>query len=153
MPKATGRIHQAAETLLHSSSTCLLYQSELDCARGGRKKITVAFECCAAWPKVRSTKRFVRRWATPVNGDEEAFPQTATEGHFSNARTGAPPVIFRHKVSRQTRGRSRPPAWTCACTSPASARLFSAVIDCTGVAVCNRIAVVRIREGIIEVRR
>src|SRR5277367_3410376 len=39
MPKATARIQRAAETLLHLSSTCLLDQSELDCARGGIKKV------------------------------------------------------------------------------------------------------------------
>jgi hypothetical protein len=48
MPEATGRIHRAAETLVHLSSTRLLYQSEWDCARGSDKKVMGRDFWCSA---------------------------------------------------------------------------------------------------------
>jgi hypothetical protein len=52
MPKTTATIQREAQTQLHLSSTRLLYQSELECARGGIKKVMGA--ACGGVKFIRS---------------------------------------------------------------------------------------------------
>jgi hypothetical protein len=76
MPEATGRMHRSAETLVHLSSTGLLYQSELDCARGGIKKVMRSHldRCKAPTPRATVEASFqIRPYARETYQRQASF--------------------------------------------------------------------------------